>query len=225
MTKKIRVNLRKSVDKTKQSKKMNRRESLKNMTLSAFGLAAFPSGAIEAENIGDKKIKVPNGRLESEAVRDAKLNAEKFFTPDELKTVTVLSDIILPADATSGSASQVGVPAFIEFMMKDQPQYQTQMRGGLMWLNNQTNKRFQKPFIACSQTQQLQVVDDIAYPEQLKPGMQQGAAFFTLIRSFVMTGFYTTEVGFKDLGYVGNRPNNWEGVPEEVLKQYGVAYD
>jgi gluconate 2-dehydrogenase gamma chain len=225
MTKKIRVNLRKSVDKTKQSKKMNRRESLKNMTLSAFGLAAFPSGAIEAENIGDKKIKVPNGRLESEAVRDAKLNAEKFFTPDELKTVTVLSDIILPADATSGSASQVGVPAFIEFMMKDQPQYQTQMRGGLMWLNNQTNKRFQKPFIACSQAQQLQVVDDIAYPEQLKPGMQQGAAFFTLIRSFVMTGFYTTEVGFKDLGYVGNRPNNWEGVPEEVLKQYGVAYD
>ena len=208
-------------------KYMNRRESLKNMTLSAFGLAAFPTGAIAAENaeFSDKKIKVPNGRLESEAIRDAKLNAEKFFTPDELKTITVLSDIILPADSTSGSASQVGVPAFIEFMMKDQPQHQTPMRGGLMWLNNQSNKRFQKAFIGCSNAQQIQIVDDIAYPEKVKSDMRQGAAFFTLLRNFVVTGFYTTQVGFSDLGYVGNRPNNWEGVPEDVLKQYGVAYD
>jgi gluconate 2-dehydrogenase gamma chain len=209
---------------------MNRRESIKNIALSSFGLAAFPTGAIAAENaempeIGDKKIKVPNGRLESEAIRDAKLNAEKFFTADELKTITVLSDIILPADAVSGSASQVGVPAFIEFMMKDQPQHQTPMRGGLMWLNSQTSKRFQKPFTACSSAQQLEIVDAIAYPEQVKSDMRQGAAFFTLLRNFVVTGFYTTQIGFNDLGYVGNRPNTWDGVPEDVLKQYGLAYD
>jgi gluconate 2-dehydrogenase gamma chain len=206
---------------------MNRRESLKNMTLSAFGLAAFPTGAIatESADIGDKKIKVPNGRLESEAIRDAKLNAETFFTADELKTITVLSDIILPADATSGSASQVGVPAFIEFMMKDQPQHQTPMRGGLMWLNNQANKRFQKTFTACSNVQQIQIIDDIAYPEQVKLAMRQGAAFFTLLRNFVVTGFYTTQVGFNDLGYMGNRPNTWEGVPADVLAQYGLSYE
>jgi gluconate 2-dehydrogenase gamma chain len=206
---------------------MNRRESLKNMTLSAFGLAAFPTGAMAAENaeLGDKNIKVPNGRLESEAVRDAQLHAQKFFTADELATITVLADIILPADATSASASQVGVPTFIEFMMKDQPQHQTPMRGGLMWLNNQSNKRFQKAFIACSNAQRLQIVDDIAYPEQAKLDMRQGAAFFSLLRNFVVTGFYTTQVGFNDLGYVGNRPNTWEGVPDDVLKQYGLAYD
>ena len=206
---------------------MNRRESLKNMTLSAFGLAAFPTGAEAAENanIGDKKIKVPNGRLESEATRDAKLNAVTFFTAAELKTITVLSDLILPADATSGSASQVGVPAFIEFMMKDQPQHQTPMRGGLMWLNNQSNKRFQKAFTACSNAQQIQIIDDIAYPEQVKLAMRQGAAFFTLLRNFVVTGFYTTQVGFNDLGYMGNRPNTWEGVPADVLAQYGLSYE
>ena len=212
---------------------MNRRESIKNIALSSFGLAVFPKDAAAAESatavhveeIGDKKIKVPNGRLESEAIRDAKLMAEKFFTADELKTITVLSDIILPADAVSGSASQVGVPAFIEFMMKDQPQHQTPMRGGLMWLNNQSNKRFQKPFIGCSSAQQIQIVDDIAYPEKVKSDMRQGAAFFTLLRNFVVTGFYTTQVGFNDLGYMGNRPNTWEGVPDDVLKQYGVSYD
>lgn len=212
---------------------MNRRESIKNIALSTFGLAAFPTGQIAADNaenigtidIGDKKIKIPNGRTEAEAVRDAKLNAEKFFTADELTTITVLSDIILPADAVSGSASQVGVPAFIEFMMKDQPQHQTPMRGGLMWLNNQSNKRFLKPFVGCSPAQQLEIVDDIAYPERVKSAMRQGAAFFTLLRNFVVTGFYTTQVGFNDLGYMGNRPNTWDGVPDDVLKQYGVAYD
>ena len=213
---------------------MNRRESIKHIALSSFGLAVFPKDAAAAElattavNIedsGDKKIKIPNGRLESEAIRDAKLMAERFFTADELKTITVLSDIILPADAVSGSASQVGVPAFIEFMMKDQPQHQTPMRGGLMWLNSQSNKRFQKPFVGCSDAQQLQIVDDIAYPERVKSDMRQGAAFFTLLRNFVVTGFYTTQVGFNDLGYMGNRPNTWEGVPDDVLKQYGVSYD
>jgi gluconate 2-dehydrogenase gamma chain len=210
---------------------MNRRESIKNIALSSFGLAVFPKDAAAAESatslaeVGDKKLKIPNGRLESEAIRDAKLLAEKFFTADELKTITVLSDIILPADAVSGSASQVGVPAFIEFMMKDQPTYQTPMRGGLMWLNNQSNKRFQKPFIGCSSAQQLEIVDAIAYPEQVKSDMRQGAAFFTLLRNFVVTGFYTTQVGFNDLGYMGNRPNTWEGVPDDVLAQYGVSYD
>lgn len=210
---------------------MNRRESIKNIALSSFGLAVFPKDAAAAESatslaeVGDKKLKIPNGRLESEAIRDAKLLAEKFFTADELKTITVLSDIILPADAVSGSASQVGVPAFIEFMMKDQPQHQTPMRGGLMWLNNQTNKRFQKPFIGCSSAQQLEIVDAIAYPEQVKSDMRQGAAFFTLLRNFVVTGFYTTQTGFNDLGYMGNRPNTWEGVPDDVLVQYGVSYD
>jgi gluconate 2-dehydrogenase gamma chain len=203
---------------------MKRRDTLKHMALGGFGLVMpksnndTPSVSIE----GDKdKIKVPGGRTQNEAVRDAKLKAETFFTPHELKTVTVLSDIILPADGTSGSASQAGVPAFIEFMMKDQPANQTQMRGGLMWLDNQSRKRFSKRFIEISYTQQIEIVEDIAYPEKKNPEFLQGISFFSLIRNMVMTGFYTTEMGFKDLGYVGNRPNNWDGVPEDVLKQYG----
>jgi hypothetical protein len=168
---------------------------------------------------------VPNGRTKEEAARDAQLQKEKFFTAHELKTVSVLSDIILPADAQSGSATQAGVPAFIEFMMKDQPTYQTPMRGGLMWLDSQAKKRFEKKFVNCTSTQQLEIVDDIAYPEDVKPDMRQGVAFFNLMRNFVVTGFYTSQMGIKDLGYMGNTPNVWQGVPEDVLKQYGLSYD
>ncbi len=149
--------------------------------------------------------------------------SETFFTQHEMATIAVLCDIILPADATSGSASQAGVPAFIEFMAKDTPYQQTPLRGGLMWLDNQAMKRFSKKFVACSPAERIQIVDDIAYPEQAKPAMKQGVSFFNLMRDLTMTGFYTTEMGFQDLGYIGNQPNVWQGVPEEVLKQYGLT--
>jgi gluconate 2-dehydrogenase gamma chain len=202
---------------------MKRRDLLKNMSLgvSAFGLAAVPSTDLVAAP-PEAPIKVPNGRLREEAIRDAKLKAEKFFTPHELQTVTVLSDIIIPADAISGSASQSGVPAFIEFMMKDQPQNQTKMRGGLMWLDLESKKRFQKKFIACLKAQQLEIVEDIAYPNDVKPAFAQGASFFSHIRNFVVTGFYSSQMGHKDIGYLGNTPNKWLGVPEDVVKKYAL---
>ena len=54
--------------------------------------------------------------------------------------------------------------------------------------------------------------------------MGQGVKFFSLMRDLTATGFYTSEMGIKDLGYVGNNPTQWNGVPDEVLKQYKLAY-
>lgn len=204
---------------------MKRRDTLKAISLTSLGLAALPSNETIAGPTDTPPVKIPGGRLKEEAIRDAKLKAEVFFTPHELKTVTVLGDIILPADARSGSASQAGVPAFIEFMMKDQPQNQTPMRGGIRWLDNESVKRFGKKFVNCAKNQQIEVVEDIAYPEKVKPEHAQGAAFFSKMRDMVMTGFYTSPMGFKDLGYVGNTPNMWTGVPKDVLDKYGLAYD
>ena len=84
-------------------------------------------------------------------------------------------------------------------------------------------KRFGKKFVEASAPERIQIVDDIAYPEQAKPAMKQGVAFFNLMRDLTMTGFYTTEMGINDLGYIGNQPNVWQGVPEDVLKQYGLT--
>jgi hypothetical protein len=210
---------------------MKRRTALKSLALGPMGLLASQqsmanpvSDLLSAEEEAARKDpKVPPGRTKEEAIRDAKLKKEQFFTEHELATVAVLSDIILPADEVSGSATQAGVPAFIEFMMKDLPQNQTPMRGGLMWLDTEAKKRFTQKFVQCRRAQQLQIIDDIAYPDKATSAMKQGAAFFTLLRNLVVTGFYTTEMGFRDLGYVGNRPNVWNGVPEDVLAQFGVT--
>jgi gluconate 2-dehydrogenase gamma chain len=208
---------------------MKRRDSIKAILVGTVASSVL----VDACKTADEKANASStstapastiDRTKEEAEIEAKLMAQTFFTPQEMATITILGDIIIPKDEVSGSASDAGVPDFIEFIVKDMPQHQTPMRGGLRWLDLESTKRFQKAFKDCSKEQQIAIVDDIAYPEKAKPGMKQGVAFFNLMRNLTATGFYTSEIGVKDLGYMGNRPNQWNGVPDDVLKQYGLAY-
>jgi gluconate 2-dehydrogenase gamma chain len=203
---------------------MKRRESLKALTLGSLGLGVANEAKADTKP-PQTPIKVPGGRTRKEAVRDAKLATETFLTLAELATVRILCDIIIPADERSGSASQAKVPEFIEFMAKDQPSLQTPLRGGLLWLDSHCRKQFGKPFAQCTPAQRIVMVDQIAYPEQAKPAMSQGVAFFNMMRNLTSSGFFSSQMGIKDIGYLGNTPNKWEGVPEDVLKQHGLSYD
>jgi hypothetical protein len=169
----------------------------------------------------DVAVAVP-GREPFEVERDRQLNAKTFFSPDELQCITLLGDIIIPRDAHSGNASDAKVPAFIEFIVKDMPEHQVPIRGGLRWLNLRSLKHFNKSFASVTDTERIALVEEIAWPEKSKPEVSQGVSFFNHIRGLVATGFFTTEMGIKDLGYVGNKPNVWLGVPPEIVKQYGL---
>ncbi len=206
---------------------MNRRDSLKAIglgTISATMLleACKPNNNKLAEDTNDKPNTDDATRLPGEIERDKKLNAEKFFNSHEMATITVLADIIIPKDARSGSASDAKVPDFIEFIVKDKPHNQVPLRGGLRWLDMQCLNRYDKTFVDTTPAQQLELVTEIAYPKKAKPGMQQGVSFFNRMRDLTATGFFTSKMGIEDLGYVGNVPNKWEGVPADVLKQYGM---
>jgi hypothetical protein len=96
------------------------------------------------------------------------------------------------------------------------------MRGGLRWLDMQCLTRYNNSFKDITKDQQIEMVSDIAYPNKVKPGMQPGVSFFNRMRDLTASGFFTTEIGVKDLGYIGNAPNKWEGVPPDILKQYGL---
>lgn len=209
---------------------MKRRESLKYIAAGALASGMLATGCKPSE----KKEEVAIGEVKSGIHRyedelryeESVAKMPKFFTDHEMATITILGDIIIPKDDVSGSASDAGVPDFIEFTVKDQPRYQTPMRGGLRWLDVYCLKKFNKTFKDCSEKERIEVVDQIAYPERAKdkPELAQGVAFFNLMRDLTCTGFYTSEIGVKDLGYMGNQPNQWNGVPEDVLKQYGLAY-
>lgn len=210
---------------------MDRRKSLKAIavgTLSAGVLldACKPS---DKKATDDKAAAQPGNeftldRAEEEKKREKELMSTTFFTPHEMATITILADIIIPRDDISGSASDAKVPDFIEFMVKDRPENQIPMRGGLRWLDVQCLKRFDKSFVDCGEKERMEMVDEIAWPEKAKPDMAQGVSFFNLMRDLTASGFYTSQIGVKDLGYAGNTPNKWNGVPDDVLKQYNLAY-
>ncbi|GDX41699.1 hypothetical protein LBMAG22_02280 [Bacteroidota bacterium] len=206
---------------------MDRRKSLK---LIATGAIASPLVLDSCKNPTDSNEKSSNSAFNLDRSPDELLLEKKileqgnFFSQQEMATLTVLVDIIIPADEISESASKAGVPAFLDFIVRDMPSHQIPMRGGLRWLDMHCMKLFNQPFVGCSSTEQLLIIDQIAYPEKAAKSVQQGVSFFTLLRNLTATGFYTSQVGVKDLGYAGNQPNQWNGVPAEILNSYGLAY-
>ena len=205
--------------------KINRRDSLKMMGAASLAGLTWTACEPQSETAEEQHEHVHGDSTPPLSEADQQLMNEQFFTDHEMKTVTVLGDLIIPADDRSGNASDAGTPEFIEFMMKDQPWHQVGMRGGLRWLDTQCLKQFGKPFVEASEAQQKELLDQIAYPEQATPEMSQGVNFFNNFRNFVATGFFTSKIGIEDLGYVGNRPNVWNGSPPEVLERLGVSYD
>src|SRR6476469_4927455 len=189
---------------------MNRRESLK-----ALGITGISAGVLveackdkpdsQAPAAGATAKEDNADRLPNEVAREKALEEEKFFTAEEMATITILADIIIPKDERSGSASDAGVPAFIEFIVKDMPDHQVPMRGGLRWIDTICLKRHEKAFKDCSKERQLKLVDEIAYPELAKPDMHQGVAFFNRMRNLTASGFFSSKIGMEDVGYMGNR--------------------
>jgi gluconate 2-dehydrogenase gamma chain len=207
---------------------MDRRKYLKTFAVGSFSAAALLQNCVSGKKEEAHDLTKINGgpdRQPNEIEHFKKVSAEKFLDAHELATITVLVDIIIPKDETSGSATEAGVPEFIDFIVKDMPRHQLPMRGGLKWLDLQCMKRYSKAFMDCSSSQQIEMVDEIAFPDKAKPEMSQGVAFFNHLRDLTATGFYTSKIGLADIGYMGNKPNQWDGVPQEVLDQYGVKYD
>jgi hypothetical protein len=207
---------------------MDRRENLKVLltgTVATGFLLSTGCSPEDTKQAGEILNGGGYGRVPEEIIHDQKLYAETFFSDKERKMVEILADIILPKDDISGSATDAGVPDFIEFMMKDYPKFQTPMRGGLMWLDNLSLSTFDQSFAEITPDQRISLVERIAYPDKAEEDMKFGVKFFNLIRNLTCTGFFTTKIGFDDLGYVGNRPNQWDGVPAEVLQKYGLSYD
>ena len=148
----------------------------------------------------------------------------KFFTAHEWATVRVLVDIIIPKDERSGSATDATVPEFMDFLMDDQTNRRTAMRGGLAWIDHQCEERYDKRFIECSDEQRTAVLDDIAWPAKAKPEFAHGVAFFNSFRDLTAAGFWSSKMGVQDLQYTGNVPVAvWKGCPDEALKKLGLV--
>lgn len=152
----------------------------------------------------------------------------QFFTRAEHRTASVLADDIIPRDARSPSATEAGVPAFIDFHLsapETSDDVRTAVRGGLHWLDAQSRRRFGVAYAAAAAAQRHAILDDIAWANKARPEMSQGAAFFARFRDLVAAGFFSSPAGWQDLRYQGNVFNpDWHGCPDAALKKLGVSY-
>ena len=214
---------------------MNRRETLKALLLASTssGLIAT-TGCTTSRNPNDagKQITWTSldssysyGRTAVERIHDENLLKQSYFNDHELVTIAILCDIILPAENPNGGALDAGVPDFVEFIAKERENFKLPLRGGVMWLDNHSIENYGANFASITESQRIAICDAIAYPEAQDANLQPGIRFFSLMRDLTMTGYYTTELGFRDLGYQGNTPNVWDGVPAHVLKRHKKQYD
>lgn len=154
--------------------------------------------------------------------------APKFFTPHEWCTVRLLADIVIPKDERSGSATDAKAPEFVDFMLMDKETSESsrvQMRGGLAWLDNEMRSRFDRDFVSATDAQRKAVLDDIAYPKKAKPELAAGVTFFNRFRSNIGAAFFSSNMGWQDLKYMGNVFNpNWNGCPPAATQKLGVSY-
>jgi gluconate 2-dehydrogenase gamma chain len=179
---------------------VSRRNVLKSLSMGVVAgsvLRAIPLEAAEyAHNlIGAEKADSKSGTY-----------APKYFGLAQYKTLQTLCETIIPADADSGGAIEAGAPEFIDLLTSENPDYQLKLGGGLMWLDTTCADRYGSAYLDCSPQQQKEILDLIAYrknedqDESLIPGVE----FFSFLRNFTADGFFTSKIGIKYLGYIGN---------------------
>ena len=208
---------------------MDRRESLRYIVLGSVASTLALQGCQTENKPAEIPIETDEnhfGRTPAEKKLIEELNSEQYFNAHEMETIATLCNLILPPTDTLKGALDAEVPEFIEFMSKDYPPFQIPLRGGLMWLDHESNERNNLEFKSASEAQQKEILDDIAYPDMENSENDSLAVrFFSLMRNLTLTGYYTSKIGIDELDYKGNTPNEWDGVPEDVLIKHGVAYE
>lgn len=122
----------------------------------------------------------------------------QFFTADEYSAVEQLTEIIIPSDATPG-AKEAGVAEFIDFMGSSDPEVQYSFRMGLAWLNAHSEDMNGKRFVQLTPEQQTSLLEPLGFKDKARPGEETGRQFFRTMREYTVTGFYTSEIGYKEL--------------------------
>ncbi len=189
---------------------MTRRNILKTLSVGIAAtsvLSVIPAEAAEHahEMIVAEQAASPTGTY-----------APKFFVPRQWKMLQQLCQTIIPPDEHSGGAIEAGAPEWIDLVTSENEWYQRDLSGGMVWLDAQCGARYGTGFLESAPEQQKEILDLIAYRKNAKadPSLQIGVEFFSQLRELAMDGYFTSEIGVKDLDYRGNKfLKNWTGCP------------
>jgi len=205
--------------------RLDRRAAIKWMLATA---ATFPVLDKSVFAQSGPSVPTPNGiGSDPNLLAPGELPWELTLTEEQRETLTALTDLILPKVGDSPSASELHVPDFIdEWISAPYPRQKDDRRhvlNGLNWLDAESKKRFSKSFRELAVAERTEIGDEINYLPKAKSEYKKGAEYFAKIRDLTMAGYYTTDAGAREVGYVGNVAlPSFDGPPKEVLDQLGV---
>jgi gluconate 2-dehydrogenase gamma chain len=178
---------------------ISRRDILKSLTLTAVAGSVLRVIPLEAAEYVHRMVRQEKSGAENQYT-------PKFFSAHAYKTLRSLCNSIIPPDEESKGALEAGAPEFIDLITSENAEYQVELGGGLMWLDNTCIDRYDKVYLDCVPQQQKEILDLIAYRKNAKkdPSLGQGIEFFAFLRKLTADGFFTSEIGIEYLGYIGN---------------------
>ena len=182
------------------SNPISRRDILRTLAIGAVGGSVLQVIPLAAAEQAHRMVKQEKSHSPAGAYKP------KFFPAHQYATLGLLCDQIIPADEQSGGAIQAGAPEFIDLLTSENKEYQVDLGGGLMWLDNTCLDRYGSAYLDCTPAQQKEILDLIAYKKNAKqdPSLGQGIEFFAFLRKLTADGFFTSEIGIAYLGYIGN---------------------
>ena len=186
---------------------MKRREALKAIVIGgATATVGDARGILKAAHIPETTAKV----VESSGSGGTTSFTPKYFSQHEFAVISRLADLIIPRDTGPG-ALDARAPEYIDLQISEMPPAQTQVSGGVQWLDRYCQESFGKAFLDCSHAQQTEVIERLAQGKTVPPDLEQARSFFVLVRELTCDGFYSSKLGFEDLGYNGNTATEWRG--------------
>ena len=179
---------------------ISRRDILRTLTMGVSAGAALKIIPIQAAEHAHRLVQA------EKTASPSGVYSPKFFTEHQYKTLKSLCQTIIPPDEKFGGAVEAGAPEFIDLLTSENEEYQPRLGGGLIWLDAACGKRFGKVYLDCAAEQQKEILDLVAYRKNAEEdsSLNPGVQFFGFLRNLTADGFFTSEIGIKYLGYIGN---------------------
>jgi hypothetical protein len=179
---------------------ISRRDLLRSLSLTALAGSALHVVALEAAEHAHRMIRAERATSASGGY------TPQYFSSHQYETLRALCQAIIPSDHDTGGALEAGAPEFVDLLTSENKDYQLQLGGGIQWLDSTCVDRYGQSYLQCSHEQQIEILDLIAYRKNAEKDskLSPGIDFFSTLRKLTADGFFTSEIGIKYLGYIGN---------------------
>ncbi|MFY9528524.1 MAG: gluconate 2-dehydrogenase subunit 3 family protein [Candidatus Acidiferrales bacterium] len=179
---------------------ISRRDLLKSLSVTAVAGSALRVVRLEAAEHAHRMVRAEKAASTSGGY------TPKYLSAHQYETLRALCQAIIPPDDESGGALEAGVPEFLDLLTSENKDYQLQLGGGILWLDSTCNDCYGQSYLECTRVQQEEILDLIAYRKIVEkdPRLSPGVEFFSMLRKFTADGFFTSQIGIKYLGYIGN---------------------